>query len=71
VAEELRRRNVLLPSQMDVVHVDHLDELISLASWVQRLSSSEHDRGESTVCAWAEVHDAMAWAKDQGLLIMP
>lgn len=45
---------------MDVVHVDHLDELVSLAGWVQRLSSSEHDRGESTVCAWAEVHDAMA-----------
>lgn len=64
VAEELGRRDVALPTRMDIVHVDHLDELSSLTRWVERLSSSEHDRGESTVCAWAEVHDAMAIIDD-------
>jgi predicted nucleic acid-binding protein len=54
---------------MDVVHVDHLDELVALAAWVQRLSSSEHDRGESTVCAWAEVHGTLAVIDDRAARI--
>jgi predicted nucleic acid-binding protein len=54
---------------MDVVHVDHLEELVALAAWVQRLSSSEHDGGESTACAWAEVHGALAFIDDRAARI--
>jgi len=69
VAEELQRRQVTLPARMEVVHVDGLDELVALAAWVQRLSSSQHDRGESTVCAWAEVHAALAVIDDRAARI--
>jgi predicted nucleic acid-binding protein len=69
VAEELHRRHVTLPERLEVVHVDGLDELIALAGWVQRLSSSRHDRGESTVCAWAEVHTALAVIDDRAARI--
>jgi predicted nucleic acid-binding protein len=49
--------------------VDGLDESAALVRWVQRLSSSEHDRGEATVCAWAEVHGALAVIDDRAARI--
>jgi predicted nucleic acid-binding protein len=69
VAEELHRRHVTLPARLDVDHVDGIDELAALVRWVQRLSSSEHDRGEATVCAWAEAHDALAVIDDRAARI--
>lgn len=65
VREELAGHDLVLPPSMSVVHVDGLTELVSLADWVQRLSSSVHDRGEATVCAWAQVHGATAIVDDR------
>lgn len=47
-----------------VVHVDGLAELTSLVRWTAVLSSDLHDRGEATVCAWAEVHGGVAILDD-------
>jgi predicted nucleic acid-binding protein len=47
-----------------VVHVDGLDELPALVGWVAKLSAGEHHRGEATVCAWADVHGAIAVIDD-------
>jgi len=65
VAEELKGYDLSIPTEIEVTHVDGLDELISLASWVQRLSSAKHDRGEATVCAWAQVHHGTAIIDDR------
>ncbi|MFN8075310.1 MAG: hypothetical protein U0Q15_07825 [Kineosporiaceae bacterium] len=64
VAEELRNSGIQTPEDVEIVHVDNLDELGALVAWVQRLSSDRHDRGEATVCAWAEVHRATAIMDD-------
>lgn len=65
VVEELRRHDVSIPERLEVVHVDHLEELQCLVEWVQLLSSKLHDRGEATVCAWADVHAALAIIDDR------
>jgi predicted nucleic acid-binding protein len=64
VGEELQIHGLPTPATMSVQHVDGLAELISLAAWVQRLSSRQHNRGEATICAWAEVHGATAIIDD-------
>ncbi len=51
---------------LDVVHVDGLDELQALMTWMQRVGAATgHNRGEATVFAWAEVHDAIAIIDDK------
>jgi predicted nucleic acid-binding protein len=65
VIQELARYGLPAPPQVAVVHVDNLDELLVLASWTNRVSSAEHNRGEATVCAWAEVHQATAIIDDR------
>lgn len=49
---------------LGVVHVDGLAELPALVRWTGLLSGGQHDRGEATVCAWAEVHLATAILDD-------
>jgi predicted nucleic acid-binding protein len=49
----------------EVVHVDGLDEILTLAKWVGALAKGEHNRGEATVCAWADVHGATAMLDDK------
>jgi predicted nucleic acid-binding protein len=49
---------------LQVVHVDGLNELHALVDWIGRLSAGEHHRGEATVCAWADVHGAVAVIDD-------
>lgn len=68
VIEELARYGlaeaVERSAWLEIVHVDGLEELPALVRWIGRLSSDEHDRGEATVCAWAEVHGATAVLDD-------
>lgn len=66
VDEELRRLLGRRPDVpwLDIVHVDGLDEIVALARWVGIMSSSVHNRGEATVLAWAEAHDAVAVIDD-------
>jgi predicted nucleic acid-binding protein len=46
-------------SWLQVVQLDELDEFDALLRWSDRMGASEgHNRGESTVFAWAEVHAA-------------
>jgi predicted nucleic acid-binding protein len=55
-----------LPAWIDeVVHVDELAELVVLGKWVNLMSSDTHNRGEATVLAWAEVHEAIAIVDDR------
>ena len=65
VAEELSRYGLILPVALEVVHVDTLAELRYLGDWLDRLSSSEHNRGEATVCAWAQAHGATVIMDDR------
>lgn len=71
VAEELERENVTVPEWLGVVHVDGLDEIIALGEWLQRVSAGRRDRGEATVFAWAEVHDAIAIVDDKDARMPP
>ena len=64
VSQELQKCDLLVPEAMDVEHVDGLAEIKSLVTWAHLLSSSLHDRGEATICAWAEVHRATAIIDD-------
>jgi hypothetical protein len=41
------------------------DEIVALATWVNFMSSSRHNRGEATVCAWAQVHTAKVIMDDR------
>jgi predicted nucleic acid-binding protein len=50
---------------LEIVHVDGLDELAALVAWMDRLGSGQHHRGEATVCAWADVHGAVALLDDR------
>jgi predicted nucleic acid-binding protein len=65
VAEELEPEGIALPDWLEVVHVDGLAELVSLAEWLGRVSAGKHHRGEATVLAWAEVHHAIAIVDDR------
>ncbi len=65
VGQELSGHGLTVPAAIDTVNVDGLDELIALARWVNLMSSSQHNRGEATVCAWAEVHQALVIMDDR------
>jgi predicted nucleic acid-binding protein len=69
VVQELGKHaldNIVSAAKMDVVHVDNLDEVFVLAQWVGRVGATgNHDRGEATVLAWAEVHGAVAVIDDR------
>jgi predicted nucleic acid-binding protein len=65
VAEELSRYGLSTPVELEVVHVDTLAELRYLGDWLDRLSSTEHNRGEATVCAWAQAHGATVIMDDR------
>ena len=67
VVEELRRNRLIVSTQawLTEEHVDGLNEIVALAKWVNLVgATSEHNRGEATVCAWAEVHEATAIIDD-------
>jgi len=67
VAEELHRNELwtVCAPYLEVVHVDALNELQSLARWLGVVSNGEHSRGEATVLAWAEVHAGIAIVDDR------
>ncbi|WP_433263496.1 hypothetical protein ACQPZF_32365 [Actinosynnema sp. CS-041913] len=69
VISELERNDVLLPLDwIEVVHVDELDELLATVRWSEAMGvdpARGANLGEATVCAWAEVHGAMAIIDDQ------
>ena len=44
---------------------DTLEELLAFERWVQRLGSGEHDLGEASVFAAAEVHELVAITDDR------
>lgn len=46
------------------VHVDGLDEVVALARWVERIGAGSHHRGEATVLAYADAHDAVVIMDD-------
>jgi predicted nucleic acid-binding protein len=66
VLDELSRNGLPLGDLgwLEVVHVDHLDELKSLVEWLGVLSGQESNHGEATVLAWADVHGAVAVIDD-------
>ena len=65
VVQELAGNGLGPPPEIETVPVDGLLELVALADWVGRLSSSRHNRGEATICAWAQVHNAIAIVDDR------
>lgn len=47
-------------SWLTIVPLDELDEFDALLAWSDRMGAAAgHNRGESTVFAWAEVHSAL------------
>src|SRR4051812_41267210 len=64
VHEELSTHNLVLPPRLEIVHVDGLQEVVALSEWVDKMSARRHNRGEATVCAWAQVHGATAVLDD-------
>lgn len=51
---------------LDTIHVDGIDELQVLVTWMQRVgATSDPHRGEVTVFAWAETHQAIAIVDDR------
>ncbi|MCK2240769.1 MULTISPECIES: hypothetical protein [unclassified Crossiella] len=50
---------------LETVHVDELDEIRALFTWRDRQGATSRDHGETTVCAWAEVHGATAVIDDR------
>lgn len=70
VLQELDRQGplaawALAPEWLREVHVDGLDELAALVRWVQVVGARDgHHRGEATVLAWAEAHEATAIVDD-------
>ncbi|MCP3800369.1 hypothetical protein NLX83_13980 [Allokutzneria sp. A3M-2-11 16] len=57
VVAEMRRNNLVVRQDwLEVVHVDEPDELRSVLTWARRLGAGDRDLGETTVCAWADVH---------------
>ncbi len=69
VVEELARhglRQNVTDCGFEIVHVDGLTEIVALARWVDRAGATEdHNRGEATVLAWADVHGATAMIDDR------
>ncbi|MEU8564333.1 hypothetical protein AB0C45_22995 [Streptomyces cyaneofuscatus] len=49
---------------LEIVHVDHLNELTALVKWMDLVSGSKSNQGEATVLAWAEVNGAIAVIDD-------
>jgi predicted nucleic acid-binding protein len=49
---------------LEIVHVDHLNELTALVKWMDQVSGSKSNEGEATVLAWAEVNGAIAVIDD-------
>jgi predicted nucleic acid-binding protein len=69
VVDELRRNGLRVAEQswLAVEHVDGLDEITAVVKWAALVgSTSQHNRGEATVCAWADVHHAIAIMDDRG-----
>lgn len=69
VLEELKKyqlERAVMNAGFTVVHVDGLDEVVSLGEWVGRIGATKaHNRGEVTVLAWADVHRAIAIIDDR------
>ncbi|MFF1821074.1 hypothetical protein ACFVWG_27475 [Kribbella sp. NPDC058245] len=64
VIEELGEHGCAQPEWTRVVHVDHIKELTALGTWLDRVATTTHSKGEATVFAWAEVHEAVAIVDD-------
>jgi predicted nucleic acid-binding protein len=66
VVEELQLHGLSIDGHdwLEVTHVDGLDEVVALGRWVGIVSAEQHNRGEATVLAWAEIHDAIAIIDD-------
>ncbi|WP_189323098.1 hypothetical protein [Streptomyces flaveus] len=66
VVDELSTYGLSLASAdwLEIVHVDHLNELAALVKWMDRVSGSKSNEGEATVLAWAEVNGAIAVIDD-------
>lgn len=64
VQQEVQAHGGALPARVEIVPVDGLLELAALVGWLSRLGSGIHHRGEATVCAWAEVNDALVIMDD-------
>lgn len=68
VLDELSAYGLSVPDLgwLDTVHVDGIDELRSLVTWMQRVGATMgHNRGEATVFTWAETHEAIAIVDDR------
>lgn len=64
VRQELSNHDLVVPPRIEIVHVDGLEYLPALIEWLRRLSSGPHNRGEATVCAWAEISRATVLVDD-------
>jgi predicted nucleic acid-binding protein len=66
IVEELQLHGISIDghSWLEVTHVDGLNEIVALGRWIDIVSSGQHNRGEATVLAWAEVHGAIAIIDD-------
>ncbi|MEW2066179.1 hypothetical protein [Streptomyces sp. NPDC007346] len=66
VVDELGTYGLSLASAdwLEIVHVDHLNELTALVKWMDLVSGGKSNQGEATVLAWAEVNDAIAVIDD-------
>lgn len=66
VVDELSTYGLSLASAdwLEIVHVDHLNELTALVKWMDLVSGSNSNEGEATVLAWAEVNGAIAVIDD-------
>ncbi|MFB7461404.1 hypothetical protein [Streptomyces sp. NPDC056188] len=66
VVDELGTYGLSLASAdwLEIVHVDHLNELTALVKWMDQVSGSKSNEGEATVLAWAEIHGATAVIDD-------
>lgn len=58
VIEELKHHGLSTGALewIEVVHVDGLAELTSLAAWMDRVSGDKSNQGEAIVLAWSEMH---------------
>ena len=71
VAEELAVKGQSAPDWATLVHVDGLNEIVAFGAWCQRLvGANPHDRGEASVAAWAESHNAIAIVDDKDARIV-
>jgi len=71
VAEELAVKGQSAPDWATLVHGDGLNEIVAFGAWCQRLvGANPHDRGEASVAAWAESHNAIAIVDDKDARIV-